>query len=266
MAGGHRPQFAAEHGLGDLRAARPRARRAAARPLRGRGGVRAAVALRGLRPAGARGDGRRHAGRGGAHGGAAGDLRRRRAARARPTARRSATRWSRCSRDAGRARAPARRRARARRRLHVGRDGARRRRRDGCAAGRWPSSGSHGAAARVAPLRAALEPARPAAERRQRGGVDTPPVRSRRSPDQSNALGPVSVESHVYQKTRSIRWRLRAAARSRSALPSRRAWPASVTSKPRRAAATLPSAAGQRQLGHPDRHARVAALRITRRA
>ena len=51
VAGGHRPQFAREAGPRGAAPPRRRARRAAARPLRGRRGVRAALALRGLRPA-----------------------------------------------------------------------------------------------------------------------------------------------------------------------------------------------------------------------
>ena len=116
VAGGHRPQFAAERGLGALKllghvddALLPGA-------LRGRRGVRAPVRLRGLRPAGAGGDGERDAGGGDERHRAARDGRRRRAAGATRTPRRSATRWWGCwataaeqarLRAAGLARAPA---------------------------------------------------------------------------------------------------------------------------------------------------------------
>ena len=81
----------------------------ARRPLPRRGGARAAVALRGLRPAGARGDGLRHAGRRGARAGAArGRGRRgglRRAGDARATARPARDRRARARSRAGGARA-----------------------------------------------------------------------------------------------------------------------------------------------------------------
>ena len=84
VAGGHRPQFAAESGLDELRLLGHVDDALLPGLLRGRGGVRAAVALRGLRAAGAGGDGVRDAG-GDDHGGcAAGDVRRRGAARRRP--------------------------------------------------------------------------------------------------------------------------------------------------------------------------------------
>ena len=80
VAGGHRPQFAREQGLEALRllghvddALLPGLYAGAAR-------LRAAVELRGLRAAGAGGDGGRDAGRGRRRGRAAGDLRRRRRA------------------------------------------------------------------------------------------------------------------------------------------------------------------------------------------
>ena len=100
VAGGHRPQFAAEAGLDALRLLGHVPDALLPGLYAGRGGVRAAVALRGLRAAGARGDGGRHARRGRRHRGAARDLRRRGAARRRRTARRCATRCSRCSADA----------------------------------------------------------------------------------------------------------------------------------------------------------------------
>ena len=92
VAGGHRPQFAAEANLDRADAARPRPGRRAARPVRRRRGVRAAERLRGLRPAGTGGDGERHAGRRREHDRAARDVRRRGAPRRAGRRRRSAKR------------------------------------------------------------------------------------------------------------------------------------------------------------------------------
>ena len=58
------------------------------------------------------------------------------------------------------------------------------------------------------------------------------PPRTRRSPDQSNTLGPFSRESHVYQNTRAIPSSRRDWLRSRSAVRSRTAWARSATSNP----------------------------------
>jgi glycosyltransferase involved in cell wall biosynthesis len=83
VAGGRRPQFAAVAGLEGLRLL-GHVDDALLPGLRGGGGVRAAVALRGLRAAAAGGDGVGHAGRRHDRRRAAGDGGRRRAARGRP--------------------------------------------------------------------------------------------------------------------------------------------------------------------------------------
>ena len=99
VAGGHRPQFAAETGLTGLRLLGHVPDDRAAGALRGRRGVRAALPLRGLRAAGARGDGVRDAGRRRGHVPRC----RRRAAAPRGSSsrsrRRSGTRSRRCSAD-----------------------------------------------------------------------------------------------------------------------------------------------------------------------
>ena len=120
VAGGHRPQFAAEAGLAPLRLLGRGRRPPAARSLRRRRGVRAAVALRGLRPAGARGDGQRDARGRDRRRRAARDLRRSGAARRARRRRRFADGAARPARRRRGARATARRRTRAGARVHMG--------------------------------------------------------------------------------------------------------------------------------------------------
>ena len=101
--------------------ARLRGRPAPARPLRRGAGAGDAVSLRGLRAAGARGDGERRAGGGRRPHGAAGDVRRRRAAgRPRRRRARSPTRWCSATERRRRARAADRRRPGARRAVQLG--------------------------------------------------------------------------------------------------------------------------------------------------
>ena len=67
-----------------------------------------------------------------------------------------------------------------------------------------------------------------------------------RRPDQSNGFGPFPLESHVYQRTFSIRSRLRARASSRNAWASSVACSRALTSIPMpRPARARPCAAGQ---------------------
>ena len=142
--------------------------------------------------------------------------------------------------DRGRARAPARRRARAGGGVHVGGDGA---------GGRRGAAAALTAAVAQAQRRASVDFVQPWSLRAQlrnvasAGASTAVPARNRRRPAQSNALGPTSGESHVYQYTRSIRFCLRAADSSSNALLSRRGWSASVTVKPA-GLATLSRAAG----------------------
>ena len=114
---------------------------------------------------------------------------------------------------------------RAGRGLRLGRDGA-------CGGRRRARGRGLGAAARVGRLAAALEPARRAAEDGERRRRRPRRPHCRRSPDQSNGFGPASLESHVYQSTARCSG---ACAPSRAAgAPGRAAAPAprSVTSIP----------------------------------